>query len=109
MLRVRVVASGDPLLSPQVTRAVIERFVEMAPADAQLKNRIAQLTARETEVLRLLSRGLNNAELTKQLFVSEPTVKTHVASILQKLGVRDRVQAVIAAYESGLVRPAASG
>jgi DNA-binding NarL/FixJ family response regulator len=101
---VRVVAAGDALLAPQVTRSVIERFVA-AEYDAELRARIASLSARETQVLQALTRGLSNAELAAELFVSEATVKTHVAALLAKIGARDRVQAVIAAYESGLVRP----
>jgi DNA-binding NarL/FixJ family response regulator len=101
---VRVVAAGDALLAPQVTRSVIERFVA-ADYDASVRSRVETLSPRETEVLRSLTRGLSNAELAAELFVSEATVKSHIAGLLTKLGVRDRVQAVIAAYESGLVRP----
>lgn len=101
---VRVMADGDAMLDPHVTRSVIERFVA-ADYDPTLRSRLASLSPRETEVLRRLSRGLSNAELATELFVSEATVKSHVAGLLTKLGVRDRVQAVIAAYESGLVRP----
>jgi DNA-binding NarL/FixJ family response regulator len=101
---VRVVAAGDALLAPQVTRSVIERFVA-ADYDANVRSRVETLSPRETEVLRSLTRGLSNAELAAELFVSEATVKSHIAGLLTKLGVRDRVQAVIAAYESGLVRP----
>ena len=101
---VRVVAGGDALLAPQVTRSVIERFVASG-YDPDLRGRVERLSPRETEVLRSLTRGLTNAELAAALFVSEATVKTHIAGLLTKLGVRDRVQAVIAAYESGLVQP----
>ena len=101
---VRVVAAGDALLAPQVTRSVIERFVASG-YDPDLRSRVERLSPRETEVLRSLTRGLTNAELAAALFVSEATVKTHIAGLLTKLGVRDRVQAVIAAYESGLVQP----
>lgn len=101
---VRVVAGGDALLAPQVTRSVIERFVASG-YDPDLRSRVERLSPRETDVLRSLTRGLTNAELAEALFVSEATVKTHIAGLLTKLGVRDRVQAVIAAYESGLVQP----
>jgi DNA-binding NarL/FixJ family response regulator len=102
---VRVVAAGDAILSPAVTRAVVERFAAHGTLNAELRRRVDTLTAREAEVLRLLSRGLSNAEIAATLIVSDATAKTHVAGILNKLGVRDRVQAVIAAYESGLVKP----
>jgi DNA-binding NarL/FixJ family response regulator len=102
---VRLVAGGEALLSPRVTRSVIERFVTQSNYDGALRSRITELTQRETEVLRLLTRGLSNAELARELTVSEATVKSHIAGLLDKLAVRDRVQAVIAAYESGLVRP----
>ena len=101
---VRIIAAGDALLAPQVTRSVIERFVA-SDYDANLRTRVASLSPREVEVLRSLTRGLTNAELAGELYVSEATVKSHIAGLLTKLGVRDRVQAVIAAYESGLVRP----
>jgi DNA-binding NarL/FixJ family response regulator len=104
---VRVVAAGDALLAPQVTRSVIERFVA-SDYDATLRSRVESLSPRETEVLRSLTRGLSNAELARELFVSEATVKSHIAGLLTKLGARGRVQAVIAAYESGLVRPGAA-
>lgn len=104
---VHVIARGDSLLAPQVTRSIIERFVVRASFDPGLRRRVAELTPREAEVLRLLTRGLSNAELSEELLVSEATAKSHVARVLMKLGVRDRVQAVIAAYESGLVQPGA--
>ena len=103
---VRVVASGDALLAPAVTRSVIEEFVRReAPAPAPPPTAVAELTPREREVLDLLAAGLSNPEICARLVVSEATAKTHVARILQKLGLRDRVQAVIYAYETGLVRP----
>jgi DNA-binding NarL/FixJ family response regulator len=102
---VRLVAGGEALLSPQVTRSVIERFVEFGRYDREMRHRVELLTQREAEVLRLLTRGLTNAELAAELTVSEATVKSHIAGLLVKLGVRDRVQAVIAAYESGMVLP----
>lgn len=106
---VRLLAAGEALLSPQVTRSVVERFVAQGRYDVAMRRRIDGLTQREAEVLRLLTRGLSNPELARVLSVSEATVKSHVAGLLNKLGVRDRVQAVIAAYESGLVLPGASG
>lgn len=96
---VRVVASGESLLFPASTRGVIERFA--VPATEALPD----LTEREQEVLRLLARGMSNAEIAEQLFVTHETVKSHVAAVLLKLGVRDRTQAVIRAYESGFVAP----
>ncbi|MGH3019599.1 MAG: response regulator [Gaiellaceae bacterium] len=103
---IRAVASGDALLAPSVTRRVIEEFVRRPPASVRtLPPKVADLTARELEVLRLLARGLSNAEIATELFVSETTIKTHVAHVLMKLGLRDRVQAVVLAYESGLVEP----
>jgi DNA-binding NarL/FixJ family response regulator len=107
---VRIVASGDALLAPAVTRSVIEEFARRDPVPrARTPPRaLADLTPREREVLDLLVRGLSNPEICARLFVSEATTKTHVARILQKLGLRDRVQAVIYAYESGLVAPGAA-
>jgi DNA-binding NarL/FixJ family response regulator len=102
---VEVVARGDALLSPAVTRRVIEEFARVRRVPPQSDSRLAQLTTRELDVLRLLSRGCSNAEIAEQLVVSDATAKTHVGHILAKLGVRDRVQAVILAYESGLTRP----
>jgi DNA-binding NarL/FixJ family response regulator len=103
---IRAVASGDALLAPSVTRRVIEEFVRRPPDSMRTAPpELAELTARELEVLRLMARGLANAEIAKELFVSETTVKTHVAHVLMKLRLRDRVQAVVFAYESGLVLP----
>ena len=103
---IRAVGSGDALLAPSVTRRVIEEFVRRPP-DSVRKPPAAldELTAREVEVLKLIARGLANAEIAKELVVSETTVKTHVAHVLMKLGLRDRVQAVVFAYEAGVVRP----
>jgi DNA-binding NarL/FixJ family response regulator len=102
---VRVVAGGDALLAPSVTRRIIAEFARQARA--QPVAALETLTAREREVLVLLARGRSNAEVAGELFVSEGTVKTHVSSVLAKLGLRDRVQAVVLAYESGLVTPGA--
>ncbi len=105
---IRAVASGDALLAPSVTRRVIEEFVRRPPDTARTPPpELEELTGREHEVLKLIARGLSNAEIAKELYVSETTVKTHVARILQKLDLRDRVQAVVFAYESGVVQPAA--
>ena len=101
---VRVVAGGEALLAPSVTRRIIEQFASR-PLKPELGVRLQSLTQREREVLVLLARGVSNAELAAELFVSEGTIKTHVSSLLVKLGLRDRVQAVVLAYESGLVTP----
>jgi DNA-binding NarL/FixJ family response regulator len=101
---VRIVADGNSLLAPTVTRRVIEEFVK-APAAAPVPFDITMLTDRELEVLRLLARGRSNAEIANELYVGEATVKTHISNILTKLDLRDRVQAVVFAYETGLVRP----
>jgi DNA-binding NarL/FixJ family response regulator len=100
---IRAVANGDALLAPSITRRVIEEFVRRPPSSTHMSPQLAELTARELEVLKLIARGLSNAEIAKELFVSETTVKTHVAHVLMKLEVRDRVQAVVLAYETGLV------
>ncbi len=106
---IRAVASGDALLAPSVTKRVIEEFVRRPPDSVRTPPpKVAELTARELEVLKLIARGLSNAEIAKELFVSETTVKTHVAHVLMKLELRDRVQAVVLAYESGLVQPGES-
>jgi DNA-binding NarL/FixJ family response regulator len=102
---VRIVASGDALLAPAVTRAVIEEFARQRPAPPPPPRAVEELTPREREVLELVVRGLSNPEICGQLVISEATAKTHVARILQKLGLRDRVQVVIYAYESGLLTP----
>jgi DNA-binding NarL/FixJ family response regulator len=103
------VAEGDALVAPSVTRRLIEHFVSPEPAAVRRPAELDRLTPRETEVLELIGRGLSNAELAARLVVSEKTVKTHVGRILAKLGLRDRVQAVILAYEAGLVRPGSAG
>ena len=103
---VRVVAAGDALLAPSVTRRIIEQFARR-PVEPDVRERLDSLTQREREVLVMLARGNSNAELAAELFVTEGTIKTHVSSLLAKLGLRDRVQAVVLAYESGLVKPGA--
>jgi DNA-binding NarL/FixJ family response regulator len=102
---VRAAAAGDALLAPSVTRRLIEAFARRPPEAAPSPARLASLTARERDVLLLLARGRSNAEIATALFVSEATVKTHVGNLLAKLGLRDRVQAVILAYETGMVVP----
>jgi DNA-binding NarL/FixJ family response regulator len=103
---IRSVASGDALLAPSVTQRLIQEFVRRPPDGIRTPSpELSRLTAREVEVLRMMARGLSNGEIASELFVSETTVKTHVAHLLSKLGVRDRVQAVVFAYESGVVAP----
>jgi DNA-binding NarL/FixJ family response regulator len=101
---IRTVARGEALLAPAVTQRLIERFVTRTPT-ADASSALSELSPRELEVLRLMSRGLNNAEIADHLILGQATVKTHVASILRKLAVRDRVQAVVFAYEHGIVEP----
>ena len=104
---IRTVASGEAVVSPRITRRMLEMFAGQLPSggatSGQVDPRIASLTPRETEILRLVARGMSNAEIAAELVVSATTVKTHVGSVLAKLGVRDRVQAVVVAYETGLV------
>jgi DNA-binding NarL/FixJ family response regulator len=103
---VRTVRSGDALLAPSITRRLVERFASAAAAPPVVRGGdLSELTPRELEVLQLLARGLSNAELAAELVLSEATVKTHVARILRKLGLRDRVQAVVLAYQTGLAWP----
>jgi DNA-binding NarL/FixJ family response regulator len=102
---VRVVARGDALLAASVTRRLLDHFVQALPDPAQPLPALDGLTERELDVLRLVAGALSNAEIAGRLYVSEPTVKTHVSAVLRKLGLRDRVQAAVYAYEVGLVRP----
>jgi DNA-binding NarL/FixJ family response regulator len=105
---VRVVAAGDALLAPSVTRRLIGEFTRLRPLASDAAAPLVLLTQRETEILRLIAEGLSNAEMADRLVVGAETIKTHVSRVLYKLGVRDRVQAVIVAYESGLVVPGSS-
>jgi DNA-binding NarL/FixJ family response regulator len=103
---IRIVARGDAIVAPSVTRRLLDRFASRLPsADAPTPKALRDLTARELDVLRLIARGLSNAEIADELVVSETTVKTHVGHLLTKLRLRDRVQAAVYAYESGLVTP----
>ena len=103
---IRVVAGGDALLAPSVTRRLLDRFADSLPGpDAAPPADLGELTEREVEVLRLVALALSNAEIAERLVLTEATVKTHVSSVLRKLGLRDRVQAVVVAYDVGLVRP----
>jgi DNA-binding NarL/FixJ family response regulator len=101
-----VVAAGDAVLAPTVTRRLIERYVTVSPgATSGAGARLAELTEREQEVLALVGRALSNSEIARRLYVAETTVKTHVSAILRKLHLRDRVQLVVVAYESGIITP----
>ena len=102
---ITTVAAGDSLLSPSVTRTVIERMAQQPPPDRSAYERLTELTPREREVLELIARGLSNGEIAGELVIEETTVKTHVKRILMKLRLRDRIQAVIFAYESGVTQP----
>ena len=102
---VRTVAAGDALLAPTITRRLIEEFTRRPPPGSNAPPELETLTERELEVLKLIAKGLSNEEIAKELFVSMATVKTHITHILMKLDLRDRVQAVVLAYESGLVQP----
>jgi DNA-binding NarL/FixJ family response regulator len=105
---IRVVAAGDALLSPSITRRLLEEFSRRPIAPDHLPRSLAELTNRETQVLTLMARGLSNAEIADRLVVATGTVKTHVARVLMKLDLRDRVQAVVLAYETGLIEPGIS-
>jgi len=102
---VRVVAAGDALLAPGVTRRLIAEFARLGAPRGPSRRQLGELTERETEVLALVARGMSNAEIAGRLVVAEQTIKTHVSRILMKLGLRDRTQAVVLAYETGLVQP----
>jgi DNA-binding NarL/FixJ family response regulator len=102
---IRVVAQGDALLAPSITKRLIQEFASAAPVASMPPKGLSELTPRELEVFQLIARGLSNAEVAAELIVSETTVKTHVARVLMKLGLRDRVQAVVLAYESGIAVP----
>ena len=102
---VRVVATGDTLLAPAITRRLVEQYVRRPPPGADKPERLAVLTERELDVLRLIARGRSNAEIAAQLFLSETTVKTHITHLFTKSNLRDRAQAVVLAYETGLVQP----
>jgi DNA-binding NarL/FixJ family response regulator len=102
---VKTIAAGEQLLDSAVTRSVVEEFVRLSPEPRAIDERLAQLTPRELEILLLIARGRSNAEIGAELHLSDATVKTHVGHVLQKLGLRDRVQVVIHAYEHGLVTP----
>ncbi len=106
---IRTVALGDALLAPSITRRLIEDYVARPRRAVRPDGAFERLTARETEVLMLIARGLSNAEIAASLYLAEPTVKTHVTRVLTKLGVRDRVHAVVLAYESGVVQPGSDG
>jgi DNA-binding NarL/FixJ family response regulator len=105
---VRTVAAGEALLAPSITRRLIEDFCRGPAPDGAAAEAARQLSQRELEVVRLIARGLSNAEIAAQLYLSDATVKSHIARILAKLGVRDRVQVVVLAYETGIVRPGGS-
>jgi DNA-binding NarL/FixJ family response regulator len=105
---IRVVSEGEALLAPSVTKRLIQEFSRSAAAQRSAPASLEELTPRELEVFKLIARGMSNAEIAAELVVSETTVKTHVARVLMKLGVRDRVQAVVLAYESGVVAPGAT-
>jgi DNA-binding NarL/FixJ family response regulator len=105
---IHVVAQGEALLAPSITRRLIEEFASNAPIDRTPPKELDELTPREHEVFKLVARGMSNAEIAAELIVSETTVKTHVARILMKLHLRDRVQAVVYAYESGVSQPGAT-
>jgi len=105
---VRIIAAGDALLAPAITNAVIAEFVRRSPR-AQPSPALDALTGRELEVLQLVTRGLANSEISARLFISEATIRTHIGHVLTKLGLRDRVQAVIYAYETGMLQPGQAG
>ncbi|MGI5291755.1 response regulator transcription factor [Nonomuraea polychroma] len=101
----RVVAAGEALIAPAITKRLIHEFAKLGAPRPAVGRRMAELTERETEVLTLVAQALSNQEIVERLFVAEQTVKTHVGRVLMKPGLRDRAQAIVFAYESGLVRP----
>jgi DNA-binding NarL/FixJ family response regulator len=105
---IRLVARGDAVTAPKITSRLIEQFVTTPPPSAGVPDAVSSLSERELDVFRLVARGRSNAEIAAELFLGEATIKTHVGSILTKLDLRDRVQAVVLAYECGLVRPGGS-
>ena len=105
VMAIRVISHGDALLAPSITRRLVEEFARRPPPRTGQPPELSALTARELEALTLLARGLSNAEIAAALVLGEATVKTHVGNILMKLGLRDRVQAVVLAYETGLIHP----
>jgi DNA-binding NarL/FixJ family response regulator len=106
---VRVIAAGEALIAPAITRRLIAEFARLRPRQPARLERLATLTPRETEILALVAEGLSNQEIAGRLVLSDETVKTHVSHVLRKLALRDRAQAVVAAYESGLVVPGKDG
>jgi DNA-binding NarL/FixJ family response regulator len=102
---IRLIARGEALLAPSVTRRLLDRFIDVLPADAAPPPALEELTPRELEVLRLVAEAKSNAEIAARLVLTEATVKSHISAILRKLDLRDRVQAVVVAYDAGLVRP----
>ena len=109
MASIRLVATGEALLAPTITRRLIERFARAERRPTASHEALASLSGREIDVLKLMARGLSNAELAETLHLGETTIKSHVGRVLSKLGVRDRVQAVVLAYETGLVEPGGGG
>lgn len=101
----RLVAAGEALLAPSITRRLVEHYIHQASPDETAAARLGELTDRERETLQLVARGLSNAQIAERQFVAEATVKTHVSRILAKLDLRDRVQAVVLAYQTGIIKP----
>jgi DNA-binding NarL/FixJ family response regulator len=106
---VRTVAAGEALLAPSITRRLVEDFCRRPAPDGAAAETASQLTVRELDVVKLVAKGLSNAEIAGQLYLSDATVKSHIARVLAKLGLRDRVQVVVLAYETGIVRPGELG
>jgi DNA-binding NarL/FixJ family response regulator len=106
---IRTVAAGEALLDPTVTRRVVDAFTSTRPPQRAPSSELSRLTTREVQVLRLMAKGLSNPEIARELVVSDATAKTHVSNVLSKLGLRDRVQGVVYAYENGIVEPGEDG